>query len=135
MESIKWFQSDPTTDSGTSWNDAVSRAYNARNKKEKSGRVRQLGFGAKAKRVYRGSSSSSGSRESSNPTLPSWTTFGVKILEHLDKQIGLSPGLEEMRKKFESQGGCSGSAPTPTADEDIPRSEGEDYDDSNDDDA
>ncbi|CAN1140667.1 hypothetical protein LINPERPRIM_LOCUS24975 [Linum perenne] len=81
------------------------------------------------------SSSSSGSRESCNPILPSWTTFGAKILEHLDKQIGLSPDLEEMRKIFESQGGCSGSAPTPTADEDIPTSEGENDDDNNDDDA
>ncbi|CAN1147778.1 hypothetical protein LINPERHAP2_LOCUS16071, partial [Linum perenne] len=44
VEFVKVFQSDLTTDSGTSRNDAVSRAYDARDKKEKSGRVRHLGF-------------------------------------------------------------------------------------------
>ncbi|CAN1146634.1 hypothetical protein LINPERPRIM_LOCUS20538, partial [Linum perenne] len=50
-----------------------------RKKKEKSGRVRHLGFGAKSKKVYRGSSSSSGSQEPSNPNLPSWAEFGQKF--------------------------------------------------------
>ncbi|CAN1756642.1 hypothetical protein LINPERHAP1_LOCUS6201, partial [Linum perenne] len=70
-----------------------------------------LALGGKAKRVYRGSSSSSRSRESSNPTLPIWATFGANVLEHLDKAISLSPDLEEMRKMFANQGGGSGSAP------------------------
>ncbi|CAN1844782.1 hypothetical protein LINPERHAP1_LOCUS37587 [Linum perenne] len=51
VDSVRGFQADPTTDSGTSRNDAMSRAYRAREKKEKSGRVRHLGFGAKAKRM------------------------------------------------------------------------------------
>ncbi|CAN1752240.1 hypothetical protein LINPERHAP1_LOCUS4640, partial [Linum perenne] len=49
VASVKEYQHDPTTDVATSQNDAVSRAYHAWKKKEKSCRV------------YRGSSSSSGS--------------------------------------------------------------------------
>ncbi|CAN1188387.1 hypothetical protein LINPERPRIM_LOCUS35363, partial [Linum perenne] len=75
-------------------------------KKEKSGRVRHLGFGAKSKKVYLGSSSSSGSPVPSNPNLPSWAEFGAKVLEHMDKAMGLSPELEV----FASQQGCGGSA-------------------------
>ncbi|CAN1141716.1 hypothetical protein LINPERPRIM_LOCUS25644, partial [Linum perenne] len=35
VDSVRGFQADPTTDSGTSRNDVVSRAYRARDKKEK----------------------------------------------------------------------------------------------------
>ncbi|CAN1337768.1 hypothetical protein LINPERPRIM_LOCUS37747, partial [Linum perenne] len=124
------------TDVATSQNDVVLRAYLTRKKKEKSGRVRHLGFGAKSKKVYLGSSSSSGSQVPSNPNLPSWAEFGAKVLEHMDKAMGLSPELEAMRRMFASQQGCGGSASiSPTNDENIPRDEDEARNDSEDEEA
>ncbi|CAN1219604.1 hypothetical protein LINPERPRIM_LOCUS1657, partial [Linum perenne] len=61
-------------------------------------------------KITNSTSSSSGSQVPSNSNLPSWAEFGAKVLEHMDKAMGLSPELEAMRRMFASQQGCGGSA-------------------------